>query len=492
MNNVFLVEDHDEVLKIWRRKNIRGLDLVHLDAHIDFGFYPASPIEKVITQAKSVKDLKTKLEHSLNFLHYQKDFHKQANIGNYIYPAMEEGIVRNFYWVVPGKLKEFRDSVKVIKNTLKTIAGYAGVKKGILKDDSGKFSLQCLGRNFIVCTLEQLPVIAQDVLLDIDTDFLAIDSVLNADNTKNIGRRKPWISAQDLAAQLKDKIKSPKMITVAYSTNGGFTPLKYRHLGDELAYHFSPAKFKKIFKINQGAAEYFNLFDSTGKKQYYQKAVRLNPAYRSQDNNYGPLYLALKKFTPAKKEFHRILRVDQKNPGAHLGLGKIALEKREFKKAKRHLLSARERCANNGPFHKIRPQVLFNLAKAEFNLRDFKRAKERLFSYQAFAPLDPESYYLLGSILEKEKAFSKAAVFYKDALRLGWGRIELLFDLLRVSGHLENKDEIIKFVRMQYNFFKRRLNRLNKSQFRGKKTRGLVGLKKQCLILEKNLKGGEG
>ncbi len=29
MSEIFLVEDHDEVLKIWRRKNIQGLDLIY-------------------------------------------------------------------------------------------------------------------------------------------------------------------------------------------------------------------------------------------------------------------------------------------------------------------------------------------------------------------------------------------------------------------------------------------------------------------------------
>ena len=48
MSGVFLVEDHNEVLKIWREEGINGLDLVHLDAHIDFGFYLAKPPERLI------------------------------------------------------------------------------------------------------------------------------------------------------------------------------------------------------------------------------------------------------------------------------------------------------------------------------------------------------------------------------------------------------------------------------------------------------------
>jgi len=130
MNNVFFVEDHDEVLKIWRNKNIKGLDLVHIDAHMDFEFHPARPIEKIIKTARTLEEFKKSLEYSLCFSHYEKDFDKQTNIGNYIYSAMEEGIVKDFYWVIPGGLEEFKESAKIIKNILRRFS----------KQDSSNFS----------------------------------------------------------------------------------------------------------------------------------------------------------------------------------------------------------------------------------------------------------------------------------------------------------------------------------------------------------------
>ena len=126
--NITLIEDHDEALKVWREKKIKNLDLVHLDAHIDFGFHAAKPIEKIFNEAKNLKQLKQGLEYSLSFLHYQRDFNKQTNIGNYIYPAMQEGIVKDFYWVVPGGLKGayilFRHTGQKIKYCLKDYLEY--------------------------------------------------------------------------------------------------------------------------------------------------------------------------------------------------------------------------------------------------------------------------------------------------------------------------------------------------------------------------------
>lgn len=491
--NIALIEDHDEALKAWREKKFKALDLVHIDAHIDFGFHPAKPIEKIFNGAKNLKELKQGLEYSLAFLHYERDLNKQTNIGNYIYPAIQEGIVRDFYWVVPGGLKEFKESVKSINNIL----------KNILRQDSSKFGhtphatrhtlkkgiiqTGLLGRKFTICVLEKLPILKQKVLLDIDTDFLIIDSLLNADNTKNIGKRKPWILPQDLVNILKKKVRDPQIITIAYSVNGGYTPIIYKHLGDQIAYYYAPGKFKINFKNNSEAADYFNLFSSTHKKEYYQKAVRLNPNYRVGDNNYGPLFLSLRKLSPARKAFLKILSADPKNPACLSGLGSIALERKNLKKAKRYfsnVLTSR----NHKLFIKVKNQSLFGLARAEFGLKNFKRAKELFFRYQAIEPLQAQSYYLLGYILEKEKCFVRSAKFYQDAIRLGFGGIEPILRLLKISYHLEEKDAIIKYIIAKYKAFKKGFLRTKRlSLKKEKKIKGLHRLEKRMVDLEKAL-----
>ena len=506
MDNIFLIEDHDEALKVWRKGNVNGLSLVHIDAHIDFGYQQASPIEKIVNQAKSLKDLKRNLEYTLSFMQYEKDLDKQTNIGNYIYPAMEEGIVRDFYWVVPGGIKEFRQSEKFIKSMVKSFitqdsyarhtqsnaqcvvrskiaAAYSAVKKGIVAIDFRK-------RRFTICVLEKLPVLRQKILLDIDTDFLVIDGLVNANNTAKIGKRKPWILPKDLVEKLKKKIKQPKIITIAYSVNGGYTPMIYKHLGDEIAYNFSPQEFRKRREKAQRTAKHFNLFVSTKKKEYYQKAITLNPTYRAADNNYGQLYLSLRKFSKARDEFLKILKVDPKNPASLCGLGNIALAKRDWPKAKKYFSSVLKR--GQTPFladkKRCLSPFLLGLGRVEFGLGNFKKAKELLTRYQAIEPLSPHSYYLLGRIYEKEKKFSRAAGFYKDANRLGYGGIELMSRLLTVSFSLLEKDDIVRYVAARYKDFKKGFLRTkNLSRKKGKKIKGLDNLQRKMGILEKKL-----
>ncbi len=493
-NNISLIEDHNEALKVWRDRKIKGLDLVHIDAHMDFGVHLARPIEQVVNEARSLKELKRGLEYGLVFRRYENDFDKQTNIGNYIYPAMQEGIVRDFYWVVPGGLKEFKKSLKFIKGMLKNFAqqdpyqlpqrkhGAKGAKQTKLSIEDGLITTQIFGRKFTISTLEKLPILKQRILLDIDTDFLVIDSLLNADNTAKIGKRKCWISMDRFHQELSGKQPKPVLTTIAYSVNGGYTPMRYKVLGDELAYRLSPFRFEKYFPERIKASNFFDLFESTGKKEYYQEAVKLNPGYRVADNNYGPLYLSIRKFSKAKNEFLRIAKVDPKNPYPFAGLGNVALEKRDFYKARKHFSYALRH-------KKDLPSALFGLAQAEFRSKNFKKAKFLFRRYQALKSLQPQGYYFLGCIYEKEKNFEGAVAQYQDAMRLGLNNIEVISRLLKIACHLKARDGIIKYVIAKYREFKRgfiRTKRLNAGS--GRKVKGLQKIEKKMIALGKRLR----
>ena len=224
--------------------------------------------------------------------------------------------------------------------------------------------------------------------------------------------------------------------------------MEYRHLADELAYCLSPSGFKGRFEENARAAGYFKLYNSTGQKRYYRQAAKINPAYRTADNNYGPLYLSLGKFSLAKNEFARILRADSKNAACLYGLGYVALERKEFRKAGKFLYSALKSVNNDGLFKPVKNKIIFALAKSEFFLKNFKQAKELFMLYRRLEPREAESYYFLGMVFEKEKEFSRAARSYKDAIRLGFDDPGPLWRLIKISGYLKQRDAIIKFIAM--------------------------------------------
>jgi tetratricopeptide (TPR) repeat protein len=475
MSKVYLVEDHDEVLKIWRRAGIRGLDLVHLDAHIDFKVFQAQSFEEIIGQAQSVNDLKDRLERSLSFKSYEKDLNKQTHIGNFIYAAMKEGMVRDFTWVVPGSVKDFQKDRATIRKLLKNT--FRQDEKNVVAQGKGCLTTTWQGRHIRACCLETLPVFKGPVFLDIDTDYLVMKSLREDEPTKNINRRKPWIRPQELAKVLKDRVFSAPLVTISYSVNGGWTPMEYKYLGDDLAYQFAPKKFKGVFNRRLRAAGYFSRYIRDRRRHDYRRAVRLQPDYRAADNNYGPLYMMRGRDAKARAEFKKILDVDPRNPAALLGMGRFFLRKKEYAKAKKYLILSRRFSARQPLFRDCARQVLMELGIASRKLKDFDQAQKWLSRHRKFFPLDFQGHCLLGLIAEKEREFERAALLYKDAIRCGWDTLEGLRKLLKISVHCVKKSDIISFVKEKVCLIRQDEKKLKKG-FRKRKER---------LIFEKKL-----
>lgn len=448
---VFLKEDHDEALKIWRKLSVKNLDLVHVDAHIDFVMHYARDPQEILAQAVNLKQLKQNLEYTLSFLEYEKDLDKQTDIGNYIYPAMREGLVKNFWWVIPGDAGSFEKNFKLIKRIF--TRSFTGQKVKLIHKAKGLAFIKAWGREFWACTLETLPVFSQPVLLDIDTDFLVVGDLSRADNTCDIGKRRPWIIPEVLREKLAAKIKSPVITTIVYSTNGGFTPMVYRCLGDELAYSFNQQKFAKSFCRRRQAAQNFKKFLASGKKSDYWRAVGFDPAYRDDDNNYGPLYLAKNRFNPAQKEVKKIFCVDPKNPAALKNMGVIFLRKKKYLKALNCFHSPlKQKSIKKG----LRAQIIFGLAQANFGLKRLDEAQKLFALHRRLMPLAGASYYWAADIYRVKKEYAFAAASYRHALRLGVGGLDVLAKLLRVSFKLgkTQRDDIIAYVKMRTGSFK--------------------------------------
>lgn len=464
---VEIIEDHDEALLLWRKLKVRGLDLVHVDAHIDFDVQLARSPEALLGEAASIQDLKKNLEYYLAFTRYEKDLEKQNNIGNYIYPAMRENIVRDFWWVVPGDEKEFLRSRKLIKQFLKNILTKNSCRAKV-SVSRWLVSAKYLDKNIKVCCLERLPRFRNKTLLDIDADFLVIDSVRNADNIKCIGKRRPWMSPEELVKILKNKILNPKVITIARSTEGGYTPMKYSHIAEETAWGFSPREFAGRFLRASRAARHFSLFEATGSRKEYEAAVGLAPNYRSSFNNNGPLHLLAGRFEEAYEEFLRVKKADPTNPGVLSGLGRLSLRKKAFARAKTYfsrVLGQRRASL----FKDARKQSLFGLGRAYLGLKNYAMAKEFLLRYKAEEPLNPNGHFMLGRIFKGEKKYKEAIECYKDAVRTGFGGLEALLALsvltakskdLNLCGYLAEKYRILKKQRNNKPWLKKNAGRL--------------------------------
>ena len=219
VQDVFLMEEHDKACNIWKKTENRTL--LHLDAHMDFGWRPSRNLLQILV-AKTIRDVHTLLKKDTIW-----DFSQKIDGNLSIYSALRDGLIKEYYWVVPDKHWGGPKQCRMIEQSLRHIP----LKKSIRIKDN-RIIIKFDNLEIITCRLVDLPCFDESVILDVDLDFLLIRSVFKAAPSSY---RKPWIWPAQISKILKNKKIKTDLVTIAYSVNDGYTPAQYKYLGDELA-----------------------------------------------------------------------------------------------------------------------------------------------------------------------------------------------------------------------------------------------------------------
>ncbi len=442
--SIAMMEDHDKAYHVWSQQAIRDRTLVHVDAHIDFGWIPEMDLDEIASDGKLTGD---SFSEGLLLNPFIKSRKKMINIGNYIWPAMRDGIVKKFYWVVPDpswrSARGSKHIIKQLKQALR-IKKYAGGKLEVHKD---YIRCRVFDREVIVCSLEKLERLEDPVLLDIDVDFMLTRSIWDDLNP----RRVPWIFPEELYEKLILKTSDVEILTIAYSVEGGFTPLRFKYLGDELRSLFEEksslsmrnvihykrlalacekerkraeacAAYEEALKIDStDASLYYNLFllhldDGPGHagkaEHFYNEALRRDKTYATNYNNYGILYLRYNKPKDAAVEYKKFLDIDRDSKSVLSGLGYIALTAGRFSQAEEFF----DRCL---ALDKSHPEARTGKGVVSFKTLRLREAGEFFFELKKDLPDDPEVCWWLGRIAQKKGEMSSAIDNYKDAVMRG-------------------------------------------------------------------------
>src|SRR2546425_5353721 len=97
---VVTMEDHDGAYYAWKRAGVTGRILLHIDAHIDWNWIADKDPHNLL-DARGLDQVDSMLEDRCLWNLSERRSEELVHIGNYIYPALQEGIVKEFYWVVP-------------------------------------------------------------------------------------------------------------------------------------------------------------------------------------------------------------------------------------------------------------------------------------------------------------------------------------------------------------------------------------------------------
>lgn len=146
----------------------------------------------------------------------------------------------------------------------------------------------------------------------------------------------------------------------------------------------------------------------------FEKAVSLYPQYAAAWLDLGKLRLKRNAEESAAEAFQKALEADDNLVEAHVYLGALAVRKKQWPDAAKHLDAA----LRLDPVHF--PDAWFNDAVAGYNLKNYAAAEKSVREALKLDPQhkNPQADYLLGLILAGKKDYSGAAEQLRAYLRL--------------------------------------------------------------------------
>jgi tetratricopeptide (TPR) repeat protein len=307
---------HDAAFYAWRDAGVRDAVLVHVDAHHD-------------ADAKEWPFV---------------------TISNFVWWALSEGLLREVYWIVPDPSWETTSGRALIERSIVTLARQHD-PAAALHSHGACLRTTIAGKPFIACPLRALPPM-EHALVDIDVDYFLVPDI--AHELPPIDGAVPWIWPADLVDALRTA--TPAMVTVATSTRGGFTPLEWKYLGEELCARLSESPLEG-FDVLRAGAEAEHRGDGAAAEAAYRRAIRMlpasagaryrlarlclmrgdvaqartafagalehDPSYRAIDSS-GRRWHAAGQPVAAARGYRDVLLMDPDNPYAELGLGQLA------------------------------------------------------------------------------------------------------------------------------------------------------------------------
>jgi tetratricopeptide (TPR) repeat protein len=343
LSRIFRIENHDEALLIWHNSGCANRSLIHVDAHHDMWW--VAPGQTV-------------------------------TIANFISPALRDGLLSEIHWVIPDRSWESAENRRHILHHLCRIQKDFPGRPESIEIRRNRISTTLFGKPLHICSVDGLPKFREEVLLDLDVDFLILPRVTYGDNDPHPAL--PWIWPADLLSRLHAREVHSDLVTIAYSVQGGYTPLRWKYFGDELEAHLGGADtgILRGMRMMREAAEAAARGDfSTAEQKYTEAAVclpslaaplwhlaylyldagrmsdarrmyqctkDLDPSYRPPFNSDALWHFWDRRWASAEREYCRTLELDPDDAFAHLGQGWLALRRSNWTAAESEFRRAKE------------------------------------------------------------------------------------------------------------------------------------------------------
>ncbi len=411
---VRLVEDHDEAYYIWKAAGVQHRVLLHFDAHIDFAWIAPSP--DTLLEQPRLADVFSALQRTPFWTLSGRTEEERTHLGNYIHQAIRADLVREFIWVYPEDPDRAKQA-RAVRSILESLAATAPQFFQLFRTtDTECFEGRIYGKRFRALPYSAFSTQAfeEEVLLDIDLDFFIVRS-LYSHHYPHADVRTPsfWLSPAEFVAELHASGLRYEFVTLAYSVEEGYTPLRLKFLGTELATRLARSlldKEERGFRILRdlfdtkapphpaigiqaleeelrrspgSAALHFNLAmlllelnDIPRAASHYANAIEADPSYRTRYNHPGPVLLDQGLTREARASYEQMKRLDPTHPSYRLFDFESLAEKGNWAQA----LALGIELSQNGVND---PALRLGLADCNLHLRRYEDAWRELERYQS-------------------------------------------------------------------------------------------------------------
>ena len=450
-----MMEDHDGAYYAWKAAGVRDRILVHLDAHHDFGWI-ADRDPLVLLQAQRLDELERLVEHGFGWNLAGRSPEELIDIGNYLYPALSEHLVRAVYWVVPDGFTQGRRQRKALEAEFRALA--ARNPRGVQLHGwrEGRLWVTLCGKPVVACRLADLPAIDEPVLLSIDTDYLVIPSFDDPYPHAAPWRRGPWIWPEELVARLAAAKLSSDFVTIAYSVQGGYTPPALKGLADELARLLQEPEwleegraFRREFREATSAWQQGRLTEASvayaralalrpgeawlhyslaelawaegqvdRAAAHYGCAVERDPSYRLTEERLSPVYQLRGMREQARSAYEMALAFDPTNADVHAGLGGFNADAGDWDRAVSHY----QKAVAIEPAH---PRANYDLGYLHARRRQWQAAETALSQVVRDKFYGGPAWFWLGHVYTKTKRRNEAIAAYEAAFQKGMRNLPL-------------------------------------------------------------------
>lgn len=207
------MEEHHQAYFFWKYLGIKQAWCWHIDAHLDIGREGLGP-QRLQAISQSSSDAEVEQAHALGCCYLPWG---GLHCGNYLYPAIKEGLVQRLTWVIPDHLP-IGDLLSWARRHLDGWFELSLTEAASLRVMDGRVTGTVLGIPIEVGTWDSLSAPQEPILLDVDIDYFLTE------------KGEVWCHP-DLIA--KTVANWPILATtVAYSVKGGYTPPQHRWLAD--------------------------------------------------------------------------------------------------------------------------------------------------------------------------------------------------------------------------------------------------------------------